>query len=267
MLEKSIVVLVAFVVVVNLLHAPVLLIWPILADMFARGPFFMGVISSSFALGGIGGGLWVLRQESVGISQCIRSTGIVGLGFGGLWLGRIGGPYCLAIPSFILGFGFGSMSGPIMSILHERIQDDGKGSFFGWLGMIGQIGQPLVVMISGVIVQELGVWFFAQLMAAVAILTAGILRCASPVRLGLALPPKAGPELCLKSGLMCVSESKKDAETKEKANEKQGEKHVCRREAGRADGSAGHGGIRASGIRFFRWPRPLQDHAGVGRNR
>jgi MFS family permease len=73
-------------------------------------------------------------------------------------------PYFLLFPALVLGLGFGSISGPIMSIIHSNIPCENKGQFFGWLGFIGQIGQPLVTLLSGFISQKLGIWYLFSLL-------------------------------------------------------------------------------------------------------
>jgi len=51
-----------------------------------------------------------------------------------------------------------------MSIIHSNIPRENKGQFFGWLGFIGQIGQPLVILLSGFISQKLGIWYLFSLL-------------------------------------------------------------------------------------------------------
>jgi len=76
---------------------------------------------------------------------------IISLGYLILFLSLIN-PYFLLFPALVIGLGFGSISGPIiMSIIHSNIPRENKGQFFGWLGFIGQIGQPLVILLSGFI--------------------------------------------------------------------------------------------------------------------
>jgi MFS family permease len=83
-------------------------------------------------------------------------------------------PYFLLFPALVLGLGFGSISGPIMSIIHSNIPCENKGQFFGWLGFIGQIGQPLVTLLSGFISQKLGIWYLLSFLLLASFFVYGI---------------------------------------------------------------------------------------------
>lgn len=164
--------LVILVIIINLLYAPVMLMWPIIAEKLASGSVLMGILSGSFACGSILGGMWIIRLKNINLwQQSLKSLFIIFAGFLLFFSGMIAHPYLLVFPACLLGVGFGSVSGPIMSMLHESVPANTKGLFFGWLGFIGQISQPPVVMASGLLVQKFGIWSFMSILALFTALT------------------------------------------------------------------------------------------------
>ncbi|MEK7232433.1 MAG: MFS transporter [Elusimicrobiota bacterium] len=178
--DKGLIALVSLVVIVNLLYAPVMLLWPLLAAA-GSGPILMGVLAGSFMLGSILGGVWTATRRDLPLGlHGFFSAVLVGAGFLGLLVARVLGQGCLPIPAYILGFGFGSLGGPIMGLLHAKISDGTKGMFFGWLGLVGQIGQPAVLLVAGAVAQRWGVWPLVECLAVFSGLTACVFRILGP---------------------------------------------------------------------------------------
>jgi len=173
--NKNLLRLIILVIIINLLYAPVMLMWPIIAEKLAAGSVLMGILSGSFVCGSILGGMWIIKLKNIDLwRQSLKSLFIIFAGFLLLLSGRITHPYFLVFPACVLGLGFGSVSGPIMSMLHANIPANTKGSFFGWLGFVGQIGQPPTVMASGLLVQRLGIWSFISSMALFTVLICAV---------------------------------------------------------------------------------------------
>lgn len=142
---------------VNLVYAPVLILWPLLAKDLSGGPVLMGVLSGSFLAGSIAGGLWVMRDRSVDLwSRVNRALLLVAGAFILLAATSKLSAALLWCPAFMLGMGFGLVSGPIMGIIHMLLPINEKGAFFGWLGFVGQIGQPAAIALCGLIAMKAG---------------------------------------------------------------------------------------------------------------
>jgi MFS family permease len=161
-------------ILINLIYIPLFLIWPVITKLFNKGSEFMGLISTMFSIGSIMGGLWIIKMKNINVYKQVSSSMlIISLGYLILFLSLIN-PYFLLFPALVLGLGFGSISGPIMSIIHSNIPCENKGQFFGWLGFIGQIGQPLVTLLSGFISQKLGIWYLLSFLLLASFFVYGI---------------------------------------------------------------------------------------------
>lgn len=146
------------VIGINLIYAPVLLLWPLLTKELSGGPFLMGLLSGSFIAGSIAGGLWVLRAREGDLwHQGYQSLLIISISFIVMSLFSRLPSVFLCIPVFTLGAGFGSVNGPMMGIIHSLLPREEKGTFFGWLGFAGQIGQPLAISLCGLLAVKAGV--------------------------------------------------------------------------------------------------------------
>jgi MFS family permease len=162
-------------ILINLIYIPLFLIWPVITKLFNKGPEFMGLISTMSSIGSIMGGLWIIKMKNINVyKQASSSMLIISFGYLMLFLSLIN-PYFLLFPALVLGLGFGSLSGPIMSIIHSNIPRENKGQFFGWLGFIGQIGQPLVILLSGFISQKLGIWYLFPFLVLTSFFVYGII--------------------------------------------------------------------------------------------
>jgi len=161
--NSSLIKIVISAILINLIYIPLFLIWPVITKLFNKGSEFMDLISTMFSIGSIMGGLWIIKMKNINVYKQASSMLIISLGYLILFLSLIN-PYFLLFPALVLGLGFGSISGPIMSIIHSNIPRENKGQFFGWLGFIGQIGQPLVILLSGFISQKLGIWYLFSLL-------------------------------------------------------------------------------------------------------
>ncbi len=163
--NKKVVQIVVSAILVNLIYAPLMLLWPVLTKTFNEGASFMGLLSGTFVFGSLMGGVWIIKSKNNDLHrQTFNSMLLIAGGFLLVFVAKVSSPYLLIIPIFLMGLGFGSLSGPIMSIMHSNVPKEKKGSFFGWLGFVGQIGQPLIILITGFISQKFGIWYFILFM-------------------------------------------------------------------------------------------------------
>ena len=176
--DRRVNIMAMLVICVNLLYAPVLLLWPLLAKRMSGGPSLMGLLSGSFLAGSIAGGLWVMRYGGEDVwAQGLRSLFLISAGFAAMAAFSYIPVGLLLAPAFVLGLGFGSVNAPIMSIVHSIVPKEKKGRFFGWLGFVGQIGQPAVLALAGLAAAKVELWGilvpFAVASAAVALAFGG----------------------------------------------------------------------------------------------
>lgn len=171
---RQLAVIVGLIVVVNLLYAPVLLLWPLLADAAGQDSLLMGMLSGTFMLGSILGGLWIIRKKTGDPRlQILGSLAVISVGFLALSAGRYFRPGAMMFPAGLVGFGFSALGGPITSLVHARLQDSKKGIFFGWILFAGQVGQPVILMCASLAAHRFGVWSLIGCLGVIAGMMAG----------------------------------------------------------------------------------------------
>jgi MFS family permease len=171
--------IVGFMIILNLVYAPVMMMWPLLAKNFDMGPRLMGALSSGFAIGAFFGGLWTIKTNTkMSRGQLSMPALLIAMGFGGFFLAAFAHAYVMVLPAAMLGFGFGSVSGPLMQVVHSLVPRESKGGFFGWMGFTGQIGQPVMLFIAGIIFADYGYAAFISFMSVLGVVLYLITLCA-----------------------------------------------------------------------------------------